>query len=200
MKILLATKKLFVTRFIICVICAAVPAIAIAQISDNQELIELAKDDQKRRSLDNDEPLEPKDQLARQKVMALLSAGLVRTFEDKMNAALILQHTALTFCNGELKSISPENYYLAYSLAKNALDSGYKPAANFVATTYDRYLLYTVGYQKYGTQMVPDEKTGESVWAPIDPTTTDEERKKFNVKPLAELLKRARMKPFEQKK
>lgn len=68
------------------------------------------------------------------------------------------------------------------------------------AATYDRYLLYTEGYQKYGTQRVPDEVTEEEVWAPIDPKTTDEERAKYNVPPLTELLKKYKIKTFPNSK
>ena len=68
------------------------------------------------------------------------------------------------------------------------------------AATYDRYLLYTAGYQKYGTQRVLDELTGEEVWAPINKETTDEERAKYNVPVLKELLKNYKMKPFKNPK
>jgi hypothetical protein len=52
-------------------------------------------------------------------------------------------------------------------LAKSAKESGLKNGAYMVAATFDRYLLYTEGYQKYGTQKIADEKTNNFVWAPI---------------------------------
>jgi hypothetical protein len=178
--------------------CTSTKNIPAQVISDNEQLKEMVKKDQEMRNSNSNDPMEPVDQIHRRKVMELLANGLVRTFEDKLNAALILQHTALTFCGDQLKSISPENYYLAYLLSKSALDSGYKAARNFTATTYDRYLLYTEGYQKYGTQKIYDEKAGEWVWAPIDPLTTDQERQEYGIKPLAELLKESRMMPLKK--
>ena len=150
--------------------------------------------DQEMRMNGNDEPMEPKDKIHRQRVMELLSENLIITPDDKFNAALILQHTALTYCNDRLKSISSENYYLAYTLVKSSMESGNKDAAYLVAATYDRFLYFTEGYQKYGTQKIYYEEEGGMLWAPIDTLTTDEERKKYGVKPLSELLKETKMK------
>ncbi len=73
-------------------------------------------------------------------------------------------------------SVSPEIYLLAHHLTKSAYEPGDKSAAYMTAATYDRYLIYTDGYQKYGTQRVNDETTGEEVWASIDPKTSDEKK------------------------
>jgi hypothetical protein len=168
-------------------------------VSDNPQLKELVRIDQQMRQNDTLD-MEPVDKKHREIVLSLLANGLIKTNEDKFNASLILQHTALTFCNDKLRSISPENYLLAHQLAKSAFESGDKSAAYMTAATYDRYLLYTEDYQKYGTQRVIDEPTGQEVWAPIDPGTTDQERAKYNVPPLSELLKKYRMKPFPNSK
>jgi hypothetical protein len=167
--------------------------------NDNSELKRLVIIDQQMRQNDT-LAMEPIDKKHRAVVMSLLANGLIKTNQDKFNAALILQHTALTFCNGKLVSISPENYLLAHELTKSAFEAGDKSAAYMAAVTYDRYLLYTEGYQKYGTQRVNDETTGEEIWAPIDPNISDKERTKYNVPPLAELLKKYKMKPFPNKK
>jgi len=55
-------------------------------------------------------------------------------------------------------------------------------------------LFFTQGYQKYGTQKIYDEESDSFLWAPIDSTTTDEERIKYNVPPIKELLKQCKMK------
>lgn len=165
-------------------------------ISDNPQLKELVRIDQQMRQSDTVVEMEPIDKQHRAVVMFLLATGQIKTNTDKFNASLILQHTALTFCNGKLVSISPENYLLAHHLAKSAFESGDRSAAYMTAATYDRYLLYTEGYQKYGTQRVLDEATEDEVWAPIDSKTTDEERAKYNVPPLTELLKKYKMKPY----
>lgn len=162
-------------------------------ISDNIELKNMVIKDQEMRQLDTLD-MEPIDKKHRMKVMELLAQGKVKTQKDKFNAALILQHTALTYCDQKLVSISPENYYLAYQLVKNSFEEGDTSVATMVATTYDRYLLYTEGFQKYGTQRVYDESTDSFLWAPIDTTTTDQERAKYKIKPLIDLLKEYKMK------
>ena len=171
----------------------------ISDVSNNKELEQLVVKDQEMRNNDTLD-MEPIDKMHRHQVMELLADGQVITGQDKFNAALILQHTALTFCNEKLVSISPENYYLAYKLSKSAFESGYKNAGNMTAATYDRYLLYTEGYQKYGTQRIYDEKTEEEYWAPIDSNTTDEERAIYMVKPLKKLLKEYKIQPFKKEK
>jgi hypothetical protein len=202
-RIKLSANNLFYIIFCMAVIIAACKVqnkITSTGLSDNPQLKELVRIDQQMRQSDTVVEMEPIDKQHRAVVMSLLATGQIKTNTDKFNASLILQHTALTFCNGKLVSISPENYLLAYQLAKSAFESGDKSAAYMTAATYDRYLLYTEGYQKYGTQRVPDEATGEEVWAPIDPKTTDEERAKYNVPPLTELLKKYKMKPFPNSK
>jgi hypothetical protein len=187
---------LFITFFILSVLSGCVSQGKNSQ-RNNAELEKLVARDQEMRATDTDEPMEPTDKIHRKRIMEMLTAGDIKTVEDKFNAALILQHTALTYCNGELQSISPENYFLAYSLARSAFELGYSDAAYMTAATYDRYMLYTEGFQKYGTQKIYDEKTDKMLWAPIDTTTTDQERAIYKVKPLKELLKEAKMKPFK---
>jgi hypothetical protein len=53
----------------------------------------------------------------------------------------------------------------------------------------DRYLSMTVGTQKYGTNREVNQKTEKEEWVPIDRKTTDAERAKYGIPPLAELLK-----------
>ncbi|SRX76011.1 hypothetical protein [Aequorivita antarctica] len=160
----------------------------ISPVNDNEELIEMVLKDQKMR-LENFENLEEIDQEHRTKVMELLADGKIITNKDKLNAALILQHTNLTYCNDNLTSLSNENYLLAYMLSKSAFENGSNEAAYYVAITFDRYSLYTKGFQKYGTQRVIDDKTEKELWAPIDTSTTDEERAKYNVPALKDLLR-----------
>jgi hypothetical protein len=151
--------------------------------------------------------LENYDKVHRNRIFELLATGQVKTPLDKFRAALILQHTAGKLCEGELGSVSPENYLLAYHLSSAALqelqsanDTASLKKENFprmVALNYDRFLLYTEGYQKYGTQFVFDAATGASLLAPIDTTlATDEERIRLNVAPLSELLSKYKMKPM----
>lgn len=178
--------------------CNTSPDLYSSPVINNAELEQLVVTDQKMRENDTLD-MEPIDKVHRLRVMEMLAADQIQTNEDKFNAALILQHTALTFCNGNLVSISPENYYMAYSLCKSAFDSGYSEAAYMTAASYDRYLLYTEGSQKYGTQKIYKEETGEMLWAPIDSTTTDAERAAYKVKPLKELLAESQMQSLQGK-
>lgn len=124
-----------------------------------------------------------------QLVLEFLAQGKVQTPEDKFNAALILDHTPLTFCDGRVVAKSPYNYLLAHYLAKQSFEAGYKDARSMVAQTMDRYLSFTVGHQKYGTNRVYNQMTGKEELVPIDRSVSDSERAKCGVPPLAELLK-----------
>ena len=123
-------------------------------------------------------------------VLAQIGQGAVKTPEDQANAAIVLQHTGMMFCAGQLTGKSPDNYLLAHHLAKSAYEAGYKEARFLVAQTLDRYLSMTEGYQKYGTNRLNNPETGAEEWVPIDRQTPDSEREKYGVPPLAELLKK----------
>jgi hypothetical protein len=122
-------------------------------------------------------------------VLAELARGAVRSPADKVNAAIVLQHTGFTFCGEKLVSRSADNYLLAHLLAKDAFEAGHADARFLVAQTIDRYLSLTQGVQKYGTNRFNDPVTGAEEWAPIDRTVTDAERARYGVPPLAELLR-----------
>ena len=113
----------------------------------------------------------------------------MKTPEDKFNAALVLEHTGLTFCDKRLVGKSPDNYLLAHYLFKSAFEAGYKDARSLVAASLDRYLTFTEGRQRYGTSRVNNQETGKEELVPIDRNTPDSERAKYRVRRLAELLK-----------
>jgi hypothetical protein len=152
----------------------------------NLLLRELAKEDQDYR---RGKKVERTDEDRIKIVLAQIGQGAVKIPEDRANAAIVLQHTGLTFCEKQLVSLSPDNYLLAHYLAKSAFEAGYQEARYLVAQTFDRYLSFTVGTQKYGTNRVINQETGKEEWVPIDRQTPDSERAKYGVPPLAELLK-----------
>ena len=159
---------------------------------DHVELAELAAEDQKVRSgggVDHGPGIRTDDE-RRARVMELIAAGAVVTPRDKFNAGLVLQHTGLTFCDGELKSVSAENYLLAHHYFEAALAAGLEPARGLSAMAIDRYLSFTKGIQKYGTNLLFNEETGKEEWVPIDRNTTDAERARYGIAPLATLLAR----------
>lgn len=177
---------------------------------DNPTIKELYEKDIQIRELDAKTDtinLEDYDKKHREQIFQLLADNKVITAKDKFRAALILQHTAAKFCDGELTSISPENFLLAYKLSTTALSilENEKDTTTLreghiqrmVALNYDRYLLYSYGYQKFGTQFVFDDKTEEMLLAPIDTTlASDALRAKYYVEPMHTLLKKHRMKPM----
>jgi hypothetical protein len=153
----------------------------------NPMLRELAKEDQDFR---NGKEVARTDRERQKLVLALIAQGASMVPEDKFNAALVLDHTGLTYCDQRLVSKSADNYLLAHYLFTSAFESGYKDARYLVAASFDRYLSFTEGYQKYGTNRVINQETGKEEWVPIDRKTPDSERAKYGVLPLAELLKR----------
>ena len=153
----------------------------------NQLLKELAKEDQDSRT---GKEIARTDAERVKLVLSQIGAGEVKLPEDKFNAALVLDHTPLTFRDNLLVSTSPDNYLLAHYLAASAFEAGYKPARQLVAMTLDRYLTFTAGYQKYGTNRLINQKTGKEELVPIDRETPDSERSKYGIPSLAELLKR----------
>ena len=122
-------------------------------------------------------------------VLNEIACGRVRTPEDQVAAALVLDHSPMTFRNEKLVAVSPHDYLLAHFLAKSAFEHGNQEARALVAQTIDRYLSMTAGYQKYGTNRFINQQTGQEEWAPIDRNTTDTERAVYGIRPLADLLK-----------
>ncbi len=155
--------------------------------ANNSELQKLHDADQASRMA---EQQDHKDDERRLRVLEILASGGVVTPKDKINAALVLQHTGFTACNKNWKSISAENYLLAHLLVKSAIEQGAKGAELLYAQTIDRYLAMTQGTQKYGTNVLVDFETGEQYYPQIDRSVTDKERVKYGVDKLEVLLAR----------
>jgi len=175
-----------------CLIVAFSLCVTPLSLAQNSELKKLAQQDQAVRLLPPEEASKVNwhDDDRVQLVLEFLAKGTVQTSEDKFYAALILNHTPLGSCDGRVVAKSPYNYLLAHYLAKQAFEAGYKAAGIMVAQTMDRYLSFTVGHQKYGTNRVYDQTTGKEELVPIDRSVSDSERAKYGVPPLAELLKK----------
>lgn len=170
--------------FVLTLVCG----FSAAAFAQNSELRVLKDEDQAVR-LDPNSKIKRTDDERVKLVLEMLAKGTVQTPEDKFNAALVLQHTGLGFCEKKLVGKSPDNYLLAYYLAVQSYEDGYKGARNLIAATIDRYLTFTQGYQKYGTQQLYNQETGKDELPWIDRNTTDSERAKYGVPPLAQLLK-----------
>jgi len=154
---------------------------------NNAELKELETEDQAVRLEEKKVTRDDNDRI--KLVLTLLAKGAAQTPEDKYNAAMVLQHTPATACEGRLVSISAYNYLLAHYLATEAFEGGFERARGLVAQTIDRYLSFTEGRQKYGTNQFVNQKTGKVELTPIDRSVPDSERAKYGIAPLAEILK-----------
>jgi hypothetical protein len=119
-----------------------------------------------------------RDRQRRERVGALMSSGKLRMAVDYFHAARIFQH-------GD----TPEEAWQAHQLALKAVELGESRARWLAAAAYDRFLVYQGKAQKYGTQYVSDGKR-QRLWD-VDPQTSDEERTKWDVPPLAEQLRKA---------
>lgn len=153
----------------------------------NRELKKIFDKDQRDRgddvNWDNREiyrSIREKDRERRKSVDLLIKKGRLKTGKDYAYAAMIFQH-------GE----KPAHYLKANKLAKIGSRLGDKLATWLVAATTDRYLL-SIGkkFQKYGTQYIKNKKTGKWELQPVDPRTTNEERRELNVLPIIQLKKK----------
>ncbi len=109
--------------------------------------------------------------------------------EGGLRAAADYHHVALIFQHGN----TPADYKKANELARKGREMGDKRSKWLYAANMDRWLLSQGKPQKYGTQFRKNKK-GDWEPGPIDPTTTDKERARFNVPPISEALRRFKKK------
>lgn len=153
----------------------------------NQELKALYDEDiNERNNIDWDNAsssqiadLRKRDKDRKEKVLALINEGKIKSAQDYHHAALIFQH-------GE----STDDYKKAHEFAKKALELGDESAKWLYVATLDRYLISIGKPQKYGTQFKLNDKGEWELGEPIDPSVTDEERAKYNVPPLYQALQK----------
>jgi hypothetical protein len=98
--------------------------------SQNALLAQLMKEDQASRTGDS---VARSDEDRIQLVLKEIGSGHVRTPEDQFNAALVLDHSPMTFRNERLVAKSPHDYLLARFLAKASFERGNKDARQLVA-------------------------------------------------------------------
>ncbi len=114
----------------------------------------------------------------RVRVMEMNAAAEIHTAEDYYHAAQIMNH-------GD----TAEDAKNAHQFALRSSELGYRPARWLAAASYDRWQLYQVKPQKYGTNYIFDGQK-DRLWD-VDLNTTDEERAEWDVPPLAEQLRKA---------
>ena len=116
----------------------------------------------------------------RVEVLKLLQQGKITRAPDLYHAAMIYQHGTCA-----------DHFRLANELAERSMDLGYVPAHWLYAASRDRYLLAIGRPQQFGTQLHWD-KFRQWYMPALDFRTTDEERAKYDVPPIAELWQRVR--------
>ncbi|SEJ37079.1 hypothetical protein SAMN04488058_1079 [Deinococcus reticulitermitis] len=119
------------------------------------------------------------DERRREEVLGLLKAGRLARGQDFYHAALVFQH-------GDCS----DHYFFASQLARAALARSVTQAGWLYAATFDRWQLSQGQPQKYGTQFVAPEPCAFRL-AKYDPDTTDAERSRYGVPPLAAALAQA---------
>jgi hypothetical protein len=144
----------------------------------NQELGALFDQDQADRRGELPADLDERDE-RRRRVEQLLAEGTVVDPDDLFCAAMVFQH-----------GTDRTHFLRAHELAKRAAELGStRPARWLAAAAYDRWLMTGGLPQKYGTQY--RFAKGRWVLHEVDPTTSDEERARWDVPALAEALRRA---------
>jgi len=177
-------RKLLTLAFLIALagLSPAYAAEATAPAAANPALARLEAEDQADRAPGSGDidwaVVSQHDAARRDKTLALLRAGEIRSADDYFNAALIFQH-------GE----AIEDTQLAFSLATTALrlDPKNGDARMLIAQAWDRILVKNGKPQWYGTQFSRDKATGKWVINPTDPgAVTEAQREAMGIPTLAQ--------------
>lgn len=102
----------------------------------------------------------------------------------KSLTAVDYYHAALVFQHG----VKPSDFKKANKLAKKSMEMGEERAKWMYAASMDRWLLSINKPQKFGTQFIQQKGKDWELSQPIDKTTSDKERAKYNVPPLSKAL------------
>ncbi len=157
---------------------------------DNQELIEIYKNDQADRQTDNIDwkIVSKRDSLREVRVYQLLDSNKVHTSKDYHNAAMIFQHGRDTTAYG-----------MAVKLMRKSIELDSTANKWLLAAAIDRYLLSKGEPQIYGTQYQKIGKDEPWQLGKIDTTKiSDAERIEYGVETLAQ--QRERVKRMNSKK
>lgn len=121
----------------------------------------------------------------RSMVLKLISENKVETGTDYYRAGMIFQHGS-----------KAADYLFANKLAKKGAGLGNLKAKWLTAASWDRYLM-KIGrkYQKYGTQFLWNKNSRSWSLYPVNPKTTDAERRKFGVPELKKQIVKAKKFP-----
>lgn len=144
---------------------------------DNEEIAELAREDQQDRRPPPGQSIDwsvviPRDQAREKRVKELYAAGALHTGTDYYNVAMVLQH-----------GTSADDMLLAHELCIVAIIKGENRAKWLAAASEDRFLMNIGRPQRFGTQYT-SSGNGPSKLYRIDPGVTDDVRRAMDVPPL----------------
>jgi len=111
-----------------------------------------------------------------ERVRGIVEKGEIKTSKERFQAAVLLVETE-----------DPKHLWLAEQLAYQAAAEGEPLARRVAAEAIDKQLVLRRIPQRYGTQYEWVAAFGGWRLYPLDPTTTDEERRLVGVPPLAAL-------------
>jgi len=160
------------------------------KLKDNQELIEIYRNDQADRQTDNIDwsVISKRDSLREVRIYQLLDSNKVRTSKDYHNAAMIFQH------GGDSTA-----YGMAVNLMRKSIELDSTANKWLLAAAIDRYLLSKDEPQIYGTQYQKFGKDEPWQLGKIDTTKiSDAERIEYGVETLAQ--QRDKVKLMNRKK
>jgi hypothetical protein len=149
------------------------------------EADQAARIDRPRDGTANDAGLREADAERRRQLRTLLA-------HKEVNDPLSLYRAAMVFQHGD----QIDDIDTAHRLAMRAAEQGFEPARWLAAAALDRWLMYRGRPQRFGTQIVPDG-VRYRVWD-VDPATSDEERRRWNVAPLSQVRAEAERQTREQ--
>ncbi len=147
----------------------------------NTNIAKIYKEDQldrKSTSPNNFGEIIKRDAIRKKITSRLLKNGEIKTGKEFYLAAIIFQH-------GQKLS----DYRQAVKLARQAYERGYKKGRYLEALATDRLLVVSGKKQKFGTQFFQKNSRSKYILCPVDPKTTDADRKKYGLPPLYKLVK-----------
>jgi hypothetical protein len=154
-------------------------------LRNNRELLRIFHDDQKDRKVNQNKRgwlswVTARDCKRRQMVAVLLRMKKVKTAADFYHAAMIFHHGARR-----------EHIVKAKQLARRSITLRSEKGKWLYAAATDRLLIMSGKKQKFGTQYRFMKKGGMYYYEllPVDSGTTNEERRRFGVKPLERIKK-----------
>ncbi len=131
-----------------------------------------------------------RDKKRRKEVELLLKKKLIKTGADFYKAAMIYHHTPGYGDGLKAPKSTLKNYKIALKLAQKSIDKKYEKAKWLFAAVTDRLLTNQGKPQKFGTQYRKKDQSSPWELLPVNPKTTDTERKKYNVPTLKQTQNR----------